>query len=108
MICPQKGNSNILKHPKLKRTVFQRFQGLEKAVVNFKYFQALRGHVRTLFVWVNVAFKHLRSYSDGVYLWQWYFDQCSPTQECHAADTGHDIQSRHRHGVDLSLYYPLM
>ena len=43
----------------------------------------------------NVAFKHPRSYHDGDFLWQWYFDQCAATQECHAADTGHDTPSRH-------------
>ena len=38
----------------------------------------------------NVVLKHLRSYHDGARLEQWYFDQCAATQECHAADTGHD------------------
>ena len=27
----------------------------------------------------NVVFKHLRSYRDGTYLSQWYFDQCAAT-----------------------------
>ena len=31
-----------------KSTVFQGFQGLEKPVMNLKYFQALQGPVRTL------------------------------------------------------------
>ena len=44
---------------------------------------------------LNVAFKHLRSYRDGAYLLQWYFDQCAATQECHAADTGHDTPPHH-------------
>ena len=43
----------------------------------------------------NVAFKHLKSYRDGACLKQWYFDQCAPTQECHADDTGHDTSPRH-------------
>ena len=36
------------KHPYHKSTVFQGFQGLEKAVMNFKYLQALQGPVQTL------------------------------------------------------------
>ena len=43
----------------------------------------------------NVTFKHLRSYHDGACLYQWYFDQCAATQECHAADTGHHTPPRH-------------
>ena len=44
---------------------------------------------------VNIALKDLRSYRNGAYLKQWYFDQCAATHECHAADTGHDTPSRH-------------
>ena len=41
MICPpKKGNSRTFKHPNKKITVFHGFQGLEKAVMNIKYFQA--------------------------------------------------------------------
>ena len=43
----------------------------------------------------NVSFKHLRSYRNDAYLQQCYFDQCAATQECHAANTGHDTPSRH-------------
>ena len=43
----------------------------------------------------NVAFKYLTSYLDDPCLQQWYFDQCAATQECHAADTGHDTPPRH-------------
>ena len=41
---------------------------------------------------------------------QCYFDQCAATQECHAADTGHETHpvTVYRHGADLSLCYPLM
>ena len=43
---------------------------------------------------------------------QWYFDQRAATQECHAADTGHDTPPRHSiqtHGPHiLSLCYPFM
>ena len=40
-----KGNSRTFKH---LDPIFQGFQGLEKTVMNFKYFQALPGLVRTL------------------------------------------------------------
>ena len=43
-----KGNSRTFKHFDQKTAVFQGFQGLEKTVMNFKYFQALQGPVRTL------------------------------------------------------------
>ena len=43
----------------------------------------------------NVAFKHLRSNSDGSGLLQWYFDQCAATLENHASDTGNDSPPRH-------------
>ena len=43
----------------------------------------------------NFIFKHLRSYCDSACLWQWYFDQCAATQECHTADTRHDSPIRH-------------
>ena len=43
-----KGNSRTFKHPYSKSTVFQGLQGLEKALVKFKHFQALQGPVRTL------------------------------------------------------------
>ena len=43
-----KRNSRTLKHLDQKSAVFQGFQGLEKPVMNFKYFQALQGPVRTL------------------------------------------------------------
>ena len=62
-----------------------------------------------MLVGVDVAFKHLRSYRDGVCLKQWYFDQCAATQGCHAADTGHDttpchsIQTQGRLVVLLSI-----
>ena len=46
--APKKGNSRTFKHHYWKFTFFQGFQGLEKAEVNFKYFQALQGPVRTL------------------------------------------------------------
>ena len=36
----------------------------------------------------NVDFKHIA-------MVQWYFDQCAVTEECHPADTGHDIPPRH-------------
>ena len=44
---------------------------------------------------INVDFKHLRSYRDGGFLYQWSFDHCAATQECYAADTGHDAPPRH-------------
>ena len=56
-----------------------------------------------------MAFKHLRSYRDSAQLMQWYFDQCAATQECHAADRGHDappchsIQTQGRPVVVLSI-----
>ena len=43
-----KGNSRTFKHPYSKSTVFQGLQGIEKASVKFKHFQALQGPVRTL------------------------------------------------------------
>ena len=43
-----KGNSRTYKHLDQKGAIFQGFQGLEKTVMNFKYFQALPGPVRTL------------------------------------------------------------
>ena len=43
----------------------------------------------------NVAFKHLRSFHVGAFLYQWYFDLCAATQKYHAADTGHDTPPRH-------------
>ena len=43
-----KRNSRTFKHLDQKSAVFQGFQGLEKPVMNFKYFQALQGPVRTL------------------------------------------------------------
>ena len=43
-----KENSRTFKHSYHKSTVFQGFQGLDKALINFKYFQALQGPVRTL------------------------------------------------------------
>ena len=45
-----KGNSRTFKHFDQKTAVFQGFQGLEKTVMNFKYFQALQGPVRTLYI----------------------------------------------------------
>ena len=36
------------------------------------------------------------------------FDQCAAKQECHAADTGHDIIIVYRRRANLSLCYPLM
>ena len=51
----------------------------------------------------QVAFKHLRSYRDGACLQQWYFDQCAATQNCHAANTGHSIQTQGRPVVVLSM-----
>ena len=36
------------KHLDQKSAVFQGFQGVEKPMMNFKYFQALQGPVRTL------------------------------------------------------------
>ena len=38
----------------------------------------------------DIAFKRLRSYRDGAYLYQ-----CAATQECHAADTGHPTSSQY-------------
>ena len=35
----------------------------------------------------------MRSYHNGAFLWQWYFDQCAATLKYHAADTGHDTPS---------------
>ena len=43
-----KGNSRTYKHLDQKGAIFQGFQGLEKTVMNFKYFQALPGPVQTL------------------------------------------------------------
>ena len=43
-----KRNSRTFKHLDQKSAVFQGFQGLEKPVMNFKYFQALQGPVPTL------------------------------------------------------------
>ena len=43
-----KRNSRTFKHLDQKSAVFQGFQGLEKPVMNFKYFQALQGPVQTL------------------------------------------------------------
>ena len=41
---PEKiGNSMTFKHPNIKSTVLKEFQDLEKAMMNFKYFQALQG-----------------------------------------------------------------
>ena len=39
-----------------------------------------------------------------------YFDQCPATQECHAADTGHDTRpvTVCRHRADLPLCYPML
>ena len=47
MICKKKKFKDF-KAPNQKCTVFQGFSGLEKAMVNFKYFQPLQGPVRTL------------------------------------------------------------
>ena len=33
--------------------------------------------------------------SEVICLSQWNFEQCAATQECHAADTGHDTPPRH-------------
>ena len=42
------------KHSKQKSTVFQGFQGLDKALMmNFKYFQALQGPVSTLILLIT-------------------------------------------------------
>ena len=38
---------------------------------------------------------HLSSYRDSAYSQQLYFDQCAATQEFHAADTGHNMPTRH-------------
>ena len=43
----------------------------------------------------NVALKYLRSYRADAFLKQWHFDQCAATQECHAADIGHDTPPRY-------------
>ena len=59
-----KKNSRTFKHLDQKSAVFQGFQGLEKPVMNFKYFQALQGPVRTLpivlwyleFLWCSSGF----------------------------------------------------
>ena len=50
MLC--KGNSRTYKHPDQKGAIFQ---GLEKTVMNFKYFQALPGPVRTLYQKVRLT-----------------------------------------------------
>ena len=44
-ICQQKEISMTFKHLNSKSIVFQGFQGLEKAVMKFKHFQALQGPV---------------------------------------------------------------
>ena len=62
---------------------------IQKSIYSSFYFPCL-----SLFGF-DVAFKHLRSYRHGACLQQWYFDQCAATQECHAADTGHDTPPRH-------------
>ena len=41
------------KHPYSKSTVFQGLQGLEKALVKFKHFQALQGPVRILYFYIE-------------------------------------------------------
>ena len=52
-------------------------------------------HVVCCLLGFNAAFKNLSSYRDGAFLYQWYFEQCAATQECHAADTGHDTPACH-------------
>ena len=47
MICYIKEIQGLLSTLTKKSPVFQGFQGLEKPVMNFKYFQALQGPVRT-------------------------------------------------------------
>ena len=47
MISKRKGNSTTF-NPNQKGNVFQELKGLQKAVMNFKYFQAFIGPVRTL------------------------------------------------------------
>ena len=49
MICYIKEIEGLLS-TLTKKVVFQGFQGLEKPVMNFKYFQALQGPVRTLYI----------------------------------------------------------
>ena len=48
MICYLKEIQGLLSTLTKKTAVFQGFQGLEKTVMNFKYFQALQGPVQTL------------------------------------------------------------
>ena len=43
------------KHLDRKRAVFQGFQSLEKSVMNFKYFQALQGRIRTLYCFTTLS-----------------------------------------------------
>ena len=57
---------------------------------------------------LDVAFKHLRSYRDGNFLKQSYFDQSAATQECHAVNTVHETPTRHSiqtQGRPLVLIY---
>ena len=49
-------NSRTYKQSNQKGTVFQGFKGLEKALMNFKYFQALQGPVRTLITKMQAVF----------------------------------------------------
>ena len=46
MIFKNKRNSRTFKHRNQKSIVFKGIQGLEKAVINYKYFQALQGPVQ--------------------------------------------------------------
>ena len=48
MIFKNKRNFRTFKHSNHKSTVFQVIQGPEKALMNFKYFQALQEPVGTL------------------------------------------------------------
>ena len=82
-------------------------------LISLYIFTKLHEHMNILYEIVcllgsDVAFIHLKSYRDGAYLNQLYFDQCAARQECHATDATPHPVTVYRQIINLSLCYLLM
>ena len=67
MIFKNKQNSRTFKHSHLEIVVFLGFQGLEKALVNFKYYKSLKAPVRIISIlgWPPRQ-RHISDHNAGV------------------------------------------